>query len=377
MSAVLPRRHALVLLAVTSLGCGTHPPQGPFTEPTPPGDPSTTAAEPIRVTLVHLNDIYEITPVGGGRWGGPARVATLIDELEAENGNTRSILAGDLFSPSALGTARVDGERLAGRQMVAVLNAMGLEYATFGNHEFDLDEEPFLDRLVESEFEWFSSNVADRHGDPFPGVDRYEILRFAGSGGSSFRLGLIGVTYDGIRPDYVTFSDAVEAVRADIDLLADSVDAFVAVTHLPLAQDVALVEQVEGLTLVLGGHEHENIEVYRGPTLTPIVKADGNVRTVYVHEIVYRPATGKVEVASRLVPVTDAIPTDPSGTWHVKARPLDASATYRIAISDFLITGREQGLDFLNPDHPDLVIGVQHRDIRQTVIEELQRTFDP
>jgi 5'-nucleotidase len=513
MNALCSRRHALVLLATASLGCGANPGQRPTATPGPIQELSAAASEPIRVTLVQLNDIYEITPVGGGRWGGPARVATLLGDLEAENINTRSVIAGDLFSPSALGTARVDGERLAGRQMVAVLNAMGLDYATFGNHEFDLDEEPFLDRLAESEFEWFSSNVADRNGDPFPGVDRYEILRFAGPGGSSFRLGLIGVTYDGIQPDYVTFTDALEAVRADVDLLTDSVDALIAVTHLPIAQDIALVEQVEGLTMVLGGHEHENIEVYRGPSLTPILKADANVRTLYVHEILFHPATQKVEVVSRLVPITDAIPTDSatdrvvqrwlevgfagfreggfepdelvttadvpldgleasvrtrptaltelitrsmlaevpdadgailnsgsiriddvlppgpitqydvirvlpfggpvvevemrgtllervlnqgvsnrggggylqlagiergaSGTWHVMDRPLDAASTYRIAISDFLLTGREQGLEFLNADQPDLAIGPRHRDIRQTVIEELKRTFDP
>jgi 5'-nucleotidase len=305
----------------------------------------------------------------------------------------------------------------------------------------------------------------------------------------------------------------LEAVRADVDLLTDSVDALIAVTHLPIAQDIALVEQVEGLTMVLGGHEHENIEVYRGPSLTPILKADANVRTLYVHEILFHPATQKVEVVSRLVPITDAIPTDSatdrvvqrwlevgfagfreggfepdelvtttdvpldgleasvrtrptaltelitrsmlaevpdadgailnsgsiriddvlppgpitqydvirvlpfggpvvevemrgtllervlnqgvsnrggggylqlagiergaSGTWHVMDRPLDAASTYRIAISDFLLTGREQGLEFLNADQPDLAIGPRHRDIRQTVIEELKRTFDP
>ena len=34
--------------------------------------------------------------------------------------------------------------------MVAVLNAMGVDYATFGNHEFDLREGPFLARLGEA-----------------------------------------------------------------------------------------------------------------------------------------------------------------------------------------------------------------------------------
>jgi 5'-nucleotidase/UDP-sugar diphosphatase len=84
---------------------------------------------------------------------GLARVATLRQELLAENPNTFTVLAGDFLSPSALGTARVDGERLAGKQMVSVLNQMGLDYVTFGNHEFDISEAALRDRIAESTFQ--------------------------------------------------------------------------------------------------------------------------------------------------------------------------------------------------------------------------------
>ncbi|UZQ54315.1 hypothetical protein OOK60_17845 [Trichothermofontia sichuanensis B231] len=105
---------------------------------------ATANAETIQITLLHLNDIYEITPIEQGQRGGMARVATLRQQLLARNPHTYTLLAGDAFSPSALGTAMVNGERLAGRQMVAVMNAIGFDYATFGNHEFDLPEAAFL-----------------------------------------------------------------------------------------------------------------------------------------------------------------------------------------------------------------------------------------
>ena len=57
-------------------------------------------------------------------------------------------LGGDYLSSSALGTTIVDGQRLAGRQMVDVLNATGIDWATFGNHEFDVTEAQFRARLV-------------------------------------------------------------------------------------------------------------------------------------------------------------------------------------------------------------------------------------
>jgi len=124
----------------------------------------------VRITLLHFNDIYEITPVSGGKEGGPARVAALRKDLLKKNPNTLTFLGGDLFSPSAMGTIKVDGERLAGKQMVDVLNRLGLDYATFGNHEFDLKKDPFYKRIGESKFTWISSNVYDEKGRISPDI---------------------------------------------------------------------------------------------------------------------------------------------------------------------------------------------------------------
>ena len=79
--------------------------------------PAPTAVAPVQITMLQLNDVYEMTIANGGL----ARVATLLGRLKAENPNTLAIMAGDLFSPSAIGTAKVDGRPLAGRQMVAVI----------------------------------------------------------------------------------------------------------------------------------------------------------------------------------------------------------------------------------------------------------------
>jgi 5'-nucleotidase / UDP-sugar diphosphatase len=325
MPSSRPIRAAVHVLACTGVlaayGCAG-PSAGPAGESPVAGatvhPASSTSSGDIRVTIVQLNDLYEITPVGGGRWGGPARVATLLRRLEARNPNTLALIAGDFFSPSALGTARVDGERLAGRQMVAVLNVMGLDYATFGNHEFDLDEAGFRDRLAESEFEWFSSNVRDGAGRPLPGVDDFELLRFVGSGGDTLRLGLVGLTYGGTAPDYVSLSDAIDEARRVVDLLADSTQALLAVTHLTMAADIALAESVPELDLIMGGHDHENWMARRGPDLTPIAKADANVRTVWIHDLRWDPRTRTLDIESRLMPITDDIPDDPATQAEVE-----------------------------------------------------------
>src|SRR5713101_5254494 len=84
---------------------------------------ASAAAEDVPITVIQINDVYEISPVEGGKEGGLARLATLRRELARENPRTFLVLAGDAFSPSALGTAVVDGQPLAGAQMIAALNA--------------------------------------------------------------------------------------------------------------------------------------------------------------------------------------------------------------------------------------------------------------
>ncbi|WP_017718541.1 hypothetical protein [Kamptonema formosum] len=107
--------------------------------------------------------------------GGLARSGTRRKQLLQKNPRTHTILAGDFLSPSALGTAKVNGEPLAGKHFVAVLNVMGLDWATFGNHEFDLNEKPLKARLKECRFKMFSSNVFNAAGKPFEGIPPYEI----------------------------------------------------------------------------------------------------------------------------------------------------------------------------------------------------------
>jgi len=274
--------------------------------------PGQTGDGVVGLTILQMNDIYELTPVSGGREGGLARVATIRKELLAENPNTLTVLAGDLFSPSALGTAKVGGERLAGKQIVAVMNALGLDYITFGNHEFDIPEKSFLDRLGESRFTWISGNVLDRRNRGFPGVLEYKVVEFHGTKGETVRLGILGLTVDSNKAEYVTYKDFLEAARAQAAGLRGRVDILVALTHLSVEQDTALAQAVPGIDLILGGHEHENMLLWRGAAYVPIFKADANARTVYIHRLRYDTATRKLSVRSFLKRVTGEVPEDPS-----------------------------------------------------------------
>ena len=288
---------ALTALALVAAGCAA-----PTIDPAP---------RPVAVTIVHLNDVYEIVPVEGGRSGGLARVATAVKRLKAERSPLLTTLGGDYLSPSALGTAIVDGRPLAGRQMVDVLNAVGVDWATFGNHEFDVSEAAFRAHLEQAKFRLVSSNVTDAAGQPFPGMTTSAIVPITVDG-RTVRIGLIGVTIDSTKKPWVRYRDAIAAASLEVEALRGRVDAIVALTHLSLAQDDEFVAHVPGIDLVLGGHEHENWLMHRGARFVPVVKADANVRSLAIVTLSFGATGTRPEVSVRLQPIDASIAFDPA-----------------------------------------------------------------
>ena len=262
----------------------------------------------IKFNLIQINDVYEITPVG--KEGGMARLATVFNAYKLVNPNTFLVIAGDFFSPSALGTARVDGERLAGKQMVAVLNAVPLYLATFGNHEFDVSEAQFHQRLQESRFGWVSSNVTDANGQAFQEVERSRI-QVIESGGQSVRVGYFGVVLPSNPAKYVKYTDFMEEAANQVRELRPKVDILIALTHLAYADDMRIAQSFPEIDMIIGGHEHEKhrIEI---ASLPGIYKADANARSLFVHEFAFDPITRKLRKNSTLRPLGTDIPEDPT-----------------------------------------------------------------
>ncbi|HUR19225.1 MAG TPA: bifunctional metallophosphatase/5'-nucleotidase [Vicinamibacterales bacterium] len=284
---------------------------------------------PAALTIVHFNDVYEIGPGEGGRVGGLARVATVIKDLRRTNSPVVTTLGGDYLSPSALSIPRVDGEPIAGRQMVDVLNALGLEWATLGNHEFDLPEAAFRARLTQGKFPIITSNITDGNGAAFANTKDFAIVPVQ-VGGRSLKLGLIGLTMQSDPKTWVRYGPVVEGAKAAIAKMraAGKVDAIIALTHLPMSEDQALVTAVPEIDLSLGGHEHENFLLYRGSALTPIVKADANVRTLAIITMTF-PDRARPAISVRLQPITDAITADATVDAEVKRWTTTAFDAYR------------------------------------------------
>jgi len=270
-----------------------------------------SAQPPAVVTILHFNDVYEIEPIEAGHIGGLSRVATVLRQLKRTQSPVLSVLAGDYLSPLAIGTAVVDGQALGGRQMVDVLNAVGLDWATFGNHEFDVPLQAFLARNAQSKFHIVTSNVTDTNGQLLPNTVRSAVVPLR-AGGRQVRLGLIGLTIDSNRQPWVRYLPPIESARAALKEVQGKVDGVIAITHEALADDQQLVAAVKGIDVVLGGHEHENWLIRRGPDLTPIVKADANVRTIAVVTLTFTRPNARPSVSTRLQLIDESVAKDPT-----------------------------------------------------------------
>ncbi|MCB0062790.1 MAG: hypothetical protein KDE19_11765 [Caldilineaceae bacterium] len=273
----------------------------------------------VHLTIIHMNDVYEIMPVSGGTLGGVARVATLKQQLLAENPDTILTVSGDVHGPSGLGLAVVDGEPLAGKQNIAALNKIGIDYFTFGDHEFDIyTGAQHLARLAETEFPMISSNVFAGENTPFPGVQVNDIFTITNGTGKAMRVGVFGVTEPIPRSAVpISYTNHISATAEQVAVLDPQVDVLIAMTHFGVAEDQDTAQRFPAIDLILGGDDHEHMQVEVGEGLATIFKADSNARSVQVIDLYYNVVSDTVRIESRLQPITDAIAGDPTTQTEV------------------------------------------------------------
>ena len=265
-----------------------------------------TKTRPVtRITLLQLNDVYQTAALDDGKSAGLARVATLRKKILAEAPNTLFLLAGDTISPSVASTI------FKGQQMIAAWNALGLDYACLGNHEFDFGPDVLIARMKESRFGWLGSNVIDRRtNQPFNGMPRYVIRKVGG-----VKVGLFGLlttdTATSSKPGgNIRFVDPLLTARVLVKRMrAQGAKLIIAVTHLTMSEDKLLA--ATGLAdVIIGGHEHELLQSLAGRT--PIFKWGQDARLLGRIDLNVDARTGRlISMDWAGVPVTDATPDDP------------------------------------------------------------------
>lgn len=249
------------------------------------GTPATAAPGDVDVQLLALSDFHgRFAPQSGGDGllpdpngvdgpdegtdpdplivGGAAFMATLLDQRAADfaavsdnEGGSYFVGAGDLISASPFESSVFKDE-----PTIEVLNAMGLDYSSVGNHEFDrgFDE---LKRIIDggctgtvtvdscftdstgdttfdgADFPYLGANVTFTESG-LPALQATAIQEVT-VGDQTVRLGLIGVvtsdTPNLVTPDGIaglTFEDEATAInREALALQEDGVEAIAVLIH--------------------------------------------------------------------------------------------------------------------------------------------------
>lgn len=261
----------------------------------------------VSITLLQVNDVYRFTPADRGTRGGLARVSTLRKRIMEKSPHTLFLLSGDTISPS------VESLTYKGAQMIDAWNAIGLDYAVFGNHEFDFGPEVLRERMKESRFPWLGANVIDkRTGKTFADTPPYVIREFEG-----VKVGIIGLVLPETKttsrpgPD-VEFQDPCEVARKLVPEMRSRGRATIVIglTHLTMREDKALARCAD-FDVIIGGHEHTQLESLS--VRTPIFKMTSDAREMSRIQLNIYAASGKLEsIDWEAIPVTSDVPDDPA-----------------------------------------------------------------
>ena len=250
-------------------------------------------AQKAELTLLHINDVYEISPKRGK--GGMAELMTLLRGERARASHHLTTLGGDLISPSVMSGLT------KGAQMIELMNAIGLDAAGLGNHEFDFGDEVITHHMAASTFTWLATNTLGPDGKPFGGAQSTMIRQVGELKVGLFSLLTAETTHLSSPGAGVTFTSPEEtALKAVESLKAAGADLIVALTHLDLAADRTLAKRVHGIHVILGGHDHDPISLYEGGTL--ILKAGYNAHYLAVADLKIEKKKGRRGIEVSMAP---------------------------------------------------------------------------
>ncbi len=228
--------------------------------------PAHAVERVVNLAFVVFSDIYEMAERDGR--GGFARIAGAVKAERAKAKNVIVAHAGDTLSPSL--TSSVD----QGAHIMDLLNRIGLDVFTPGNHEFDFGEAIFRQRMGEATFALLAANLRDASGHPLPGFADSKMIDVDG-----IKIGLFGLTDDEAArrsdPGTLKLLPAIESAKREAQALRDAgADLVVVVTHSEWQDDLRLMK-LGPIDIVLSGHDHNLLVAYDGRAAIGETQADG------------------------------------------------------------------------------------------------------
>lgn len=226
---------------------------------------TATAKKQKQLVILHTNDTHScIMPLNenldnkdlAGR-GGFLRRVNMVKEQRQLHPNLLLIDSGDFSQGSGYYTL------FKGEVEVGLMNLMGYDAATIGNHEFDFGLDNMAKLFRQANFPIICSNYDCKGTVLEELVKPYVTLNREGMKIGLFALApkMKGLVFDG-NCEGITYLDPAETAQKYIDLLRkeEKCDFVICISHLGWEiteyTDERFVSLTEGCDLVLGGHTH-------------------------------------------------------------------------------------------------------------------------
>ncbi|MFH0881970.1 MAG: 5'-nucleotidase C-terminal domain-containing protein [bacterium] len=233
------------------------------------------SAKPHTATLLYITDAHEVAPVVDrlGDRGGVARLKTVVDHVRRGRKDAQLLFGGDLAGGVLFGAL------FHGMPVVEAFNIIGVDAATFGQHDFDFGADQTRQLVAASRFPWFTTNLVDSLGEVFDGLPRTLVIT---SGG--LRIGLIGLTdaMETTSPgSNVHQRDLLAAARDGLEeLRGRRMDAVVALTQTSLAVNVTLLDSLPEIVAILTEERDETHSMVQYVGERPIASPGGNLASM-------------------------------------------------------------------------------------------------
>ncbi len=257
--------------------------------------------------------------------GGFARLATVIEEIRIRKAEQNEPVllfnAGDFLGGSAYGWLAPAGYAAE----LSVMQAIGYNAVTVGNHEYDYTPDVLAMYLIAAGYPDAHKQTAvlasntqppDDHLLTTEGLFRNTVIIELENGLRVGAFGMIGIDAEDVSSDTgdVVFLDRHETARRMVDKLnQENVDIIIAITHSGVGEDRDLARDVPEIDVIVGGHCHSALHqpIIEGNTI--IVQAGSLVRFLGHLELAYNKETGELKIRNEpdspfLIPVDGSIP---------------------------------------------------------------------
>ncbi len=224
------------------------------------------AAADYTLTILHTNDFHarfepiskydsgcsEDSNAEGKCFGGSARLVTALADARARTNNSILVDGGDQFQGTLFYTY------YKGKLAAEMMNKLGYDAMTVGNHEFDDGPEVLRGFMDAVDFPVLMSN-ADFSGEELL-ADK--LLKSTVIERSGEKIGLIGLTPQDTDElaspgPNIIFTDPSQAVQGEVDKLTEmGVNKIIVLSHSGYGVDQKVAANTTGVDVIVGGHSN-------------------------------------------------------------------------------------------------------------------------